>query len=475
MATAKTFSGEPLPGLKLVVADDHLSAFILAEPSALTHAWPVEMLRALLSKQGIAADDAELQKLATVSGRPARQDKFEVKRGTPPTPPHPARVQLTAPLGQLVKARGVVGTIEPAAAGIPGTDVWGRPIAPATNELAAPPLPHGTVLDEDGSTIVASHPGLFVNDEHGTPGVEPATLLPSSVDSNLGRIERELSIVCGGNVRNGAHLRTGRSLTITGTLEASTAQAGLDLNVGLGIACREHGIAIAGRSVTAKHVQNSRVHAGGDVFVETEIVASQIDTLGRLVAPHATVIASTLRCARGVHVNRLGSDTAVRTVVELGHDERFAKLFAETWPAIELNRKRVKHVRTVVEPLLQNQKHLTPKQKEKATELLFDADTLQHDTDAMIEKIRTALTNAVPLLEAELIVEEVIHAGTEVRFAGIATTIRADMSGPVKLVARGVGSQRRIYAHHNGGAGHPIETRPLPENALCHAQRLLAA
>ncbi len=69
------------------------------------------------------------------------------------------------------------------------------------------------------------------------------------------------------------------------------------------------------------------------------------------------------------------------TIVEVGTDQTLRAMLMDFKTELDANRKRIAQVREKIAPLMQCLKRLTPQQKEKATELLYEADELEVQTE----------------------------------------------------------------------------------------------
>ncbi|MFT3786955.1 MAG: FapA family protein [Tepidisphaeraceae bacterium] len=465
--------------LCIVVASDNLSASLHAEPSALSRSWDKTELQSMLSKLGIPASEelaARLDALCQLRKRPPRQDTFPLVSGVAPTPAKPACIKWCVELGRVVSNGQCVGTLVAGAPGENGVDIFGRPVPCPTGSNEPPGVGDGLRLDGASNTVLAGVSGLLTCDDDGILQIEQALTIPRRVDRTLGSIQSQQSIVCLNAIRDGACVFSHRTVQVNDAIEASVVHAGVDVHVDGGIVCRDRGEVIAGRDVRCRYIHHSRVHAQHDVIVESEVLGSEVVCRGMLRAPNAVLLSSFACCARGAELLTVGSNAFVKTTVEIGTDSRFHELFDAVMPIIEANRKRIKHVRQAVEPLMQNQKRLTNEQKERTTELLYDAETMQTETDRKFSVLKTMFDQLLPILEASLTVHDVIYPGTTVRFAGIETTIRSTLKGPVRLQASGRGSHRRIFAFFGDKpTAHPLETRTVTDDALITMQKHLAA
>jgi hypothetical protein len=131
----------------------------------------------------------------------------------------------------------------------------------------------------------------------------------------------------------------------------------------------------------------------------------------------------------------------------------------------------------VVEPLLRHRKHLTSDGKDKATELLFEAEQLRVETEAMLARLRAARQRATERAAAAAVhVAGMIYPGVEIRFQGMCIRIRTPLRGPVRIAVRDgpAGRQALAIGAHNKSAIR-LEHEPVDDPTLTELDRLLAA
>jgi hypothetical protein len=79
-------------------------------------------------------------------------------------------------------------------------------------------------------------------------------------------------------------------------------------------------------------------------------------------------------------------------------------------------------------------KHLTAQQREKTTELLYNAEEMEAATELMVSDMEKQ-TELLRVSEcAEVVVTDVSHPGVTVRFPGIQTVLQVALKGPFTLV-----------------------------------------
>ncbi len=206
-----------------------------------------------------------------------------------------------------------------------------------------------------------------------------------------------------------------------------------------------------------------------------ELCESEIICFGKIVAPEAEVRGGRVHAEEGIEVRSIGDEAMVRTSVEVGVDANFEKLLTSRKSKILNGQKHIEQVRMHVAPLMANPKRLTSAQKEKATELLFEADELQGAIDSHLNELRSAMELMKKRSESTLVVHSGIYPGTTIRFQGVETTIRSKITGPCRIVAEGLDSKPRIVLFA-GTSSTPqvLESRAIATNAFKEMRKLAA-
>jgi uncharacterized protein (DUF342 family) len=246
--------------------------------------------------------------------------------------------------------------------------------------------------------------------------------------------------------------------------------------VGGGISGKEKGRCQAGRDVRAKYIRNAVVEAGRDVIVDKEISQSRVICGGKAQVEDGAILAGHVTATGGITCQAAGSSSGVLTVLEAGIDESVRRLVAEQAPKIEAEIAQIAKVRATIEPLLRNRKTLSAEQKEKATELLFNAGELEERNRQTIQMLQRRREETAARSVAEILVKQVLFAGVTIRLAGLETTIATPIRGPVRITLRKSGNVQRIVAGspHDATAGFALETRSVADQAMEALDRILA-
>jgi len=322
-----------------------------------------------------------------------------------------------------------------------GVDVFGEEIPRKLTTEAQ--LHLGPNVRQEDDIVYATCNGK-VEYSNGKVWVDSMLEISGNVDFSIGNIDFPGDIHIGKNVLDLFQIKGGADIVVCGAVEAAEIHAQQDMVVTGGIAGKDKGIFSAGRDIKSKYITNAKVQAGRNIEVTKEIVHCDLVCQGRLIIENGDLIGGHTIATGGATVKTLGSEANVKTIIELGIDHELQEKYREFAPEIQQRRRKAEKVKQVVEPLLQNQKHLSFEQKEKATELLFQADELEDSTEQILEQLRQINRKNEEHTLPEVVVSGAIYSGCVIRFPRVQTTITTALSGPVKIVPRKVDAALRI-------------------------------
>ena len=160
--------------------------------------------------------------------------------------------------------------------GLDGLDVRGRPLPAAPRKDCPFPVGPGLALDPDyGAFQVAETDGVLV-ERGGGYEVKAELLISGDVGPVTGHVDFPGRVVVKGSVLTGYRVTAGGGLEVGGTIEGAEVQVTGNLLVREGIL----GTATATGSVSARHAENARVEAEGDVVIEKAVLNSAISAGG---------------------------------------------------------------------------------------------------------------------------------------------------------------------------------------------------
>ena len=214
----------------------------------------------------------------------------------------------------------VICTYHPATPGIPGYFVDGTVIEPAkTNDL--PPMKgKGFHFDEATNSYISDIDGkLDYKDGSYEIQIKGVHQIKGDVNQLNSRIEFNGDIEIDGNVENGAVIKSTRSVTITGVVEAAEIFAGGDIVLKRGIAGSGKARIVCNGNVFADFIEHTSVKAKGDVKSNT-ILNSEVFSDGKVIltGKRGTLVGGYTHGRQGISCVNLGNAAEVKTVAHAG-------------------------------------------------------------------------------------------------------------------------------------------------------------
>lgn len=460
--------------MRVTLTTYHLSGSIKIEAAE---------LQKELAAQNITVDDGLKARIEAICAqRLSPGQEVTLLEGVPPTPPQPPRAQVMEELANarpaIVRAGQPVAIILPAQPGKPGRNVFGQPCPAATPPDVTTLIDANVGLSDDGKALVAQMDGVLHVRGHGGVRVSPMERVEFDLYTPV-PMECNGDLVVGQNVKEGTAVQcTGGSLYVGGNLETSAVAD----DIVVGGAIRSGPIVLgAGKTITlraagdlsADRLDHVTVLARGDVRVK-DITHSTVTCGGRLIAPQGDIHASTLLVTGNIECRSIGSEDHTRSVIEIGADPELRRLISELLPQIEQRREHVAKVLRIIHPLLNDAKRLTREQKERCTELLYDSETTEAEANAMLRRLTERYGRLQAIAGRVLTVHEMIHPGVTIRFAGVETTLRMGLRGPLVIRATTERMTPAIVCRYQKSSQDiPLETRPLPDDPLLTLRQYL--
>jgi hypothetical protein len=342
--------------------------------------------------------------------------------------------------------------------------------------IPMPTLGENVGLAGDGVTILARASGrVYLRDE--TIGITQVLQIVGDVDFSSGNIDYPNDIVVGGSVRDLFKVRSANgSIAVGGAIDAAQVSAAQDVQVGGGVVGRGKGAVAAGGSLAAKYLDNVQVSAGRDLVVRNDITACTVVCGGDLLARNGSIIKSNLTVSGQIEAGTVGSPAGFPMTVELGHDAHFRRAAPPLVQQIDARLARLADIRRDLDPLVSRLKLLSADQREKATELLFQASQIEAAARQTLEQLEQLYRNAVRMARASrMLVQNTLHAGVQVRFYSAEAAVVLAMQGPLVVKLDETSGDRPIISVLDLASNRaiPLETRPRRDETFAAVERML--
>ncbi|GMT41660.1 MAG: hypothetical protein IEMM0002_0071 [bacterium] len=151
----------------------------------------------------------------------------------------------------------------------------------------------------------------------------------ADINKKTGNISTKASVLVHGTVSQSVNISSDGDVEVRGLIEDATVRAAGNIVAKGGIAGNDIGSMIAGKSIYSQFIQNAGAEASGDILVDGPVMNSRIICGKKLtIRKKGRLVGGTVRVMEGVEVERVGSESALPTEIELGSNP-FSKIIME--------------------------------------------------------------------------------------------------------------------------------------------------
>ncbi len=456
-SAADFFSAAEIAGLPVV---DEIRLRIEEAAQACHAAW----------QQGPDAIAQLPEKFLLAQGRPAqnaRDGRFEWAPDLKTTAPDDDEPIDYFALNAIVtvNAGTVIGKIIPPEDGVPSIDVFGNEKPPRRPRGLAIKLGPGvSLLSEESGHVVAENAGrVYVG--YGQVRIDEVLQIGGDVNFSSGSVDACVDVCVRGTVRSNFRVRTTGSLSVGHAVEAADINVDGDVAVRGGVFGNTGHIHAKG-SVTAALFNETHVDAGGDVCFNKEMLNSKINSRGHVRGERGTIIGGEVTAREGITVKVLGSEADVQTRVAVGISVNDMRRIRQLENKMRETRRGADQLRDAVKPLLENVKNLRPEQRERATELLSNADEIELQVTEMDKQAKRIFKDGAPKGKPYIAVGQIIYPGVELTVDTRLVRVQKLIHGPVKIGLREVnGITEVVSVNQRTGSVTVLHSREADLNA----------
>jgi len=177
-----------------------------------------------------------------------------------------------------------------------------------------------TIPEEDPQIIVSTTNG-YVKVENNRIEVRDTLIIDGDVNFKTGNLTFIGKIIVRGSVFSGFSVKA-KQLIVEGSIEGAHIEIDKDLIVRGGIiACQEKGV-YCGGTILTKYVENSRIQAGGNIFIEKSALHSQLITANSIIFLHepGVIVGGSCQVKNSIYAKIVGAKWATATRISLGVD-----------------------------------------------------------------------------------------------------------------------------------------------------------
>ena len=241
----------------------------------------------------------------------------------------------------LVNIGDVIAEVIPPTEGEDGMDVRGSSVKAKVGSKARYFLGDGIEEKE----------GLIIATAAGTPSVQDDVVmvrrnyvLAGDVDLSTGNMNFPGTVIIHGNVTDGFEVISEENIVVNGLISGAKIRAKGYVKCAGGIQGKGKAEIVAGSFVAATFVNAANIVAEGDIVITKDILHSNVSCLGELRLG-GSIIGGITTAFKGIECGELGSETGVKTIVNIRTHYRQEK-------ARELANSVIVEVNTIFEKYL---------------------------------------------------------------------------------------------------------------------------
>ncbi len=216
----------------------------------------------------------------------------------------------------IVQKDEIVGRVTEPSWGEDGTDVFGQSIPANRGKELNDLIDDSFQIDRDGHVIALksghfTHTGMKLR-------IKRTLEINGSVDFSTGHVDFPNNVIIQNGVRDRFKIDAQKDIVVQKLVEASTLNAGRDIELQSGMSGREIGKIYAGRHLIAGYIDGVHATITGDCKVSKEITNCNVTIAGALESPTAALRGGRISMTKGGIIGSVGSAQGVQTEIIIG-------------------------------------------------------------------------------------------------------------------------------------------------------------
>lgn len=349
---------------------------------------------------------------------------------------------------ELAETGQLLATYHKSIPAVHGTDIFGNTTF-IEEAVDLPPLKgKGFVSTPDGREYYASSEGkiTYSKPDHQLM-VTPIYIIDGNVDNATGDIRFNGDVLVKGNVFANTTIRATGNITVEGHVEIATLHAGKNVILKNGMQGSGTGSINAKEQVMAKFLEQTIVHAGGNVSANA-ILNCTIESGAEIIVSgnRGTIIGGSSKAVEKITAYSLGNRVGVKTKLVVGFEREFKEVIAAIDDEIARTHDDLFDAeRTITRLTAQLQNNPSPELAETKAKAFRDKITLQAKSKELATKREELIDVRERSIDGTVIVTGPVNVGTVVIINGIKEKLISQRKN-VNFTAKG--REMRVYANN---------------------------
>lgn len=328
-----------------------------------------------------------------------------------------------------------LGTVHPSQDGVPGMTVTGLPI-PAERGKPFPLVAgEGVVLKYDGRVAFAERAGRALLNKQQLAVVDEL-VVPGDLDLQTGNVDFHGFVEIKGDVPDDFIVKASKGMRITGTVGASSLEAGGPLEIG-SMAGKGVGQIICHGDLQAGYLNQATVACYGNVLVNNEIRNSQVKATGRMVVERGAIIGGKSVALEGIEAKVLGTVSGLRTQLVAGIYFPDADRFDYLHERFKHINRQLQSIREALGPLERIQELGTILDKASTLRLSIlnqQWEKLEQEKEQVNAELAASKQQVFSCSNPKINVLKTIKEGVIVVLGQASEEFKLEISGPLTLI-----------------------------------------
>ncbi len=346
-------------------------------------------------------------------------------------------------LYEYVAEGNVIANKIPPKPGKPGFTVTNRTIAPIEAQKAEFPEMDFTKKSDDDNHLLVTE-DCCIKKINGIIYLEPSLHVPESISYKTGNVSSKVAVVVEKDVLTGFDLHSEKSIQVGGIVEGAKIEAKGNVIIRGGIQGKEKAVIDSNADITARFISNATTNSLGNTVVESEIVNSKVWAGGQVfVTGHpGNIVGGEINADSDVVANSIGSELWIKTIIRIGgRAQDLTTMIRETQDKITSQEEAVDKCNQIIDALRMREsqsplpnkdvkksklqaEEMLSQAKQNLEELFFENDSLQKQYEDSLQKSRTVRAKVT------------IYPGTVIKIQDVELTVN-NSTGPVMFLKQG--------------------------------------
>ncbi len=341
---------------------------------------------------------------------------------------------------QIVKAGDVLAVKVPLTLGKEGIDVYGDiiPAESGSDQILTPA--NNVEVSDDGLVFTSSIDGVVTLSQDNKLEVLKQFVVPGDVDYTTGNLSMDGALDIKGWIRSGFKVNATGEIRVGGGVEDAKVESGTDIYIQGGMIGSDKGYVRAGGNLTVRFLENAVVNVDGDIFVQDDIVRSNVSANGSIIATGAKgrIRAGSVFAGKVIEMYEIGSPAGAITHVSVGVATKLRERLVNISKKLDEyseNRAKMDMALTKYDQLDKGKQFSKEIERKIRTltnqrrDLIVEEDKLKKEKEALAQKLSQAGSEQLAVRA-----KEAVYSGTTVVVRGFAFKVMDDITGNVTFI-----------------------------------------